>query len=191
MAGTKIKRGECIIISLFTMQEIIMSKDFQCDKHWRNQIELCLHIAVEAHHGQVDKVGLPVILHPLEVAKMGETPMEVCVGFLHDTIEDTDITAEALLNAGVDSEIVECVKLLTHDKTISYNDYVQSIIDSDNPVAISVKYNDLTHNAQRAETYGFDKQLQKCVHAMEKIRVSSLASSLSWSKAKAKRYILS
>ena len=191
MAGTKIKRGECIIISLFTMQEIIMSKDFQCDKHWRNQIELCLHIAVEAHHGQVDKVGLPVILHPLEVAKMGETPMEVCVGFLHDTIEDTDITAEALLNAGVDSEIVECVKLLTHDKTISYNDYVQSIIDSDNPVAISVKYNDLTHNAQRAKTYGFDKQLQKCVHAMEKIRASSFASSLSWSKAKAKRNILS
>lgn len=46
-----------------------------------NQIELCLEIAVAAHKGQLDKVGLPVILHPLHVGEMGSCEDEICVGF--------------------------------------------------------------------------------------------------------------
>jgi len=56
-----------------------------------NQIELCLEIAVAAHKGQLDKVGLPVILHPLHVGEMGSCEDEICVGFLHDVIEDDSI----------------------------------------------------------------------------------------------------
>lgn len=50
-------------------------------------VELCLSIATQAHKGQTEKVGLPVILHPLMVGLMGKTPEEMCVGFLHDYIE--------------------------------------------------------------------------------------------------------
>lgn len=155
--------------------DMINSNGFRCDEHWNRQIELCLGIAVKAHAGQIDKVGLPVILHPLHVGQMGNTPLEVCIGFLHDTLEDTDVTAESLLAEGVDKEIVECVKLLTHDDSVSYLDYIQELIDSDNHAAIEVKLNDLNHNSERAMTYGFGKQHQKCEKAIKLIE-----SSCSW-----------
>ena len=82
-----------------------------------NQIKLCLEIAVAAHKGQLDKVGLPVILHPLHVGEMGSCEDEICVGFLHDVIEDTSLNGEDLLAKGVARSIVESVLVLTHDKT--------------------------------------------------------------------------
>lgn len=139
----------------------ILNKDFHCDAYWAEQIELCLNIAVKAHSGQVDKVGLPVILHPLTVGGMGSTPEEVCVGFLHDTVEDTDVTTDGLLKAGVDKDVVACVKILTHDKNVPYDDYVKGILNSGNKTAINVKHNDLMHNSKRASVYGFSKQLEK------------------------------
>ncbi len=152
----------------------MMSNGFHCEEHWAKQIELCLSIATKAHAGQIDKVGFPVILHPLHVGNQGETPIEVCVGFLHDVIEDTDMTAEQLLAAGVDKEIVDAVCLLTHDKSVPYEDYIQSLIDTDNRTAICVKYNDLHHNFARADAYGFKKQYMKCKRAISLIESSCL-----------------
>lgn len=147
--------------------EEILKKDFQCSAYWAEQIELCLNIAVKAHSGQLDKVGLPVILHPLTVGGMGNTPAEVCVGFLHDTVEDTEVTTDELLKAGVDKNVVECVKILTHDKNVPYEDYVSSILNSGNKTAINVKHNDLMHNSKRASVYGFSKQVDKCMRALK------------------------
>ena len=147
--------------------EEILNKDFHCDAYWAEQIELCLNIAVKAHHGQLDKVGLPVILHPMTVGGMGSTPAEVCVGFLHDTVEDTDVTTDELLKAGVDKNVVECVKILTHDKNVPYEDYVKAILDSGNKTAINVKHNDLMHNSKRASVYGFSKQVDKYMRVLK------------------------
>ena len=102
-------------------------------------IELCLGIACKAHKGQIDKVGLPVILHPIHVGEMGNSTEEICVGFLHDTIEDTDMTYDKLLSLGVRKDIADSVCVLTHKEGIPYFDYVQSIIDSKDMVAIQVK----------------------------------------------------
>ena len=79
-------------------------------------IELCLGIACKAHKGQIDKVGLPVILHPIHVGEMGNSTEEICVGFLHDTIEDTDMTYDKLLSLGVRKDIADSVCVLTHRK---------------------------------------------------------------------------
>lgn len=141
--------------------EEILKKDFHCDAYWAEQIDLCLNIAVKAHHGQLDKVGLPVILHPMTVGGMGNTPEEVCVGFLHDTVEDTDMTTDELVKLGVDKDVVECVKILTHADGMTYEDYVASILNSCNKTAINVKHNDLMHNSKRASVYGFSKQVEK------------------------------
>lgn len=135
----------------------------------RWMIELCLDIAAKAHKGQIDKVGLPVILHPLAVGSMGRTPEEICAGFLHDTIEDTETTRESLLAAGVHKDIVEAVCLLTHDKSVPYFEYVENLIASGNKHAIAVKANDLRHNHGRAIKYGFKAQEEKCAKALEMI----------------------
>ena len=60
------------------------------------QIELALQIAVSMHDGQVDLDGKPTILHALAVGMAGENALEQCVGFLHDVVEDTDLTFESL-----------------------------------------------------------------------------------------------
>lgn len=107
--------------------------------------ELALKIATEAHKGQVDKAGVPYINHPLTVASLVDTEEEKIVALLHDTIEDTNITEQDLLNYGFSNKIVEAVKLLTHNKDVPYMDYVAKI--KDNELARKVKIADLTHNS--------------------------------------------
>lgn len=118
-----------------------------------NGIDIALSIAVKAHAGQVDLDGAPVILHPITVGMMGHTDEERMTGFLHDVIEDTDFTADDLIKAGIPTGVVNALKLLTHNKEEDYFDYVQRIIDSGNPIALQVKYNDLQHNYARGKAY--------------------------------------
>ncbi len=113
-------------------------------------IEYALKIAIEAHEGQKDLDGNPVILHPMTVTVAGRNREEQIAGLLHDVVEDTDITFEDLARRGVDDRIVEVLRLLTHDKEkMSYDEYVQKIASSGNDIAIHMKYNDLCHNLKR------------------------------------------
>ena len=118
-----------------------------------NPIEIALDIAMKAHSGCVDRDGHPVILHPLTVGLMGHTDEEKIAGFLHDVIEDSTYTAEDLLSAGIPVGVVNALRLLTHAKGEDYFAYVQRIIDSGNPIALQVKYNDLRHNFARGKAY--------------------------------------
>lgn len=118
-----------------------------------NPIDIALRIATAAHAGQLDRDGYPVILHPLTVGLMGHTDEEKIAGFLHDVVEDSDITFDDLLKEGIPTGIVNAVRLLTHEKGTDYFDYVQRIIDSGNPIALQVKYNDLQHNYSRGKAY--------------------------------------
>ena len=80
-------------------------------------IEEALRIVLEAHEGQEDLDGNPVILHPMAVALAGMNREEQIAGLLHDVVEDTDFTFEDLLKRGVDEKIVSALKLLTHTNT--------------------------------------------------------------------------
>ena len=119
-----------------------------------NHIDTALQIAVKAHAGALDRDGNPYILHPLTVGLMGRSDEEKIAGFLHDVVEDTDWTFEDILAAGIPEEVVDALRLLTHDKKkMSYAEYIQRIIQSGNPVALAVKKNDLTHNYSRGAAY--------------------------------------
>lgn len=124
-------------------------------------IEEALRIAIEAHEGQKDLDGNPVILHPMAVALAGMNREEQIAGLLHDVVEDTDSTFEDLLKRGVDEKIVSALKLLTHTKDMTYDEYVNRIAVSGNEIAIHVKYNDLCHNLKRGRAGGHSKQVQK------------------------------
>ena len=118
-------------------------------------IEDALRLAVEAHEGQKDLDGKPVILHPMAVGLAGRNREEIIAGLLHDVVEDTGFTFEDLLKRGVDEPIVEALRMLTHTKDMPYEDYVQRIAQSGNDIAIHVKYNDLCHNLKRGRAGGY------------------------------------
>ena len=130
-------------------------------KSTNKMVDLCLGIALKAHAGQADLDGNPVILHPLTVGLAGETPEEQCAGFLHDVIEDTPYTFDDLLQMGVNAEIVDAIRLLTHDKSEPYLDYVRRIAESGNKIAIAVKLNDLHHNLERGRKMGYKHLVEK------------------------------
>ena len=102
-------------------------------------IEDALSLAVDAHDGQKDLDGNPVILHPITVGLAGRNREEIIAGLLHDVVEDTNYTFD---------------DLLTHTDDLSYNEYVKRIAESGNSIAIHVKYNDLCHNLQRGRAGG-------------------------------------
>src|SRR5947208_14635665 len=72
-------------------------------------IERALQIAARAHEGQVDKEGLPYILHPLRVMDGVEGTEAKIVAVLHDAIEDTPVTADDLRREGFDEAVVAAV----------------------------------------------------------------------------------
>ena len=83
------------------------------------------------------------------------------MGFLHDVVEDSNWTFDDLLNEGLPAEIIDTLRLLTHQKGTDYYDYVQHIIDSGNATALAVKRNDLNHNLMRGRAGNHTKQVMK------------------------------
>jgi (p)ppGpp synthase/HD superfamily hydrolase len=109
-------------------------------------IEKALEIAARAHAGQVDKEGLPYILHPLRVMAAVEGLETKIVAVLHDVIEDTPVTADDLRREGFAEPIVASVLLVTHRKDEPYADYVIRCKGDD--AARRVKLADLEDNSR-------------------------------------------
>ncbi len=104
-----------------------------------------IDIALEAHHGQSDKSGMPYAGHVMRVMIAGKTTDEKIVGVLHDLVEDTEWTFERLLAEGFPEHIVDalrCVTKLSDDEP--YEHFIDRV--KTNPLAIAVKINDLSDN---------------------------------------------
>lgn len=116
-----------------------------------NVFEKALMIAIQAHSGQTDKQGKPYILHPLAVASQLDSLELKTIALLHDTIEDSWVSKEFLLENGIPEELVEVIVLLTKPKEMPYEDYLRRV--KTNPMALAVKKADLAHNTspERAE----------------------------------------
>ena len=103
-----------------------------------------LQIAVRAHKGQKDKAGHDYILHPIRVSERCDDPRAKIVALLHDTIEDTDVTAVYLREEGFTEEIVEAVLAVTRREGEEYDDYVRRA--AQNELGRMVKRADLEDN---------------------------------------------
>ena len=103
-----------------------------------------LQIAIRAHKGQKDKAGHDYILHPIRVSERCDDPRAKIVALLHDTIEDTDVTADYLREEGFTEEIVEALLAVTHSEGEEYDDYVRRA--AQNELGRMVKRADLEDN---------------------------------------------
>lgn len=104
-----------------------------------------LSLAFLAHSAQVDKAGLPYILHPLHLAEQMDDEISTTVALLHDVVEDTDYTLEILEDLGFPPFVLQPLALLTHTHGTPYMDYIRKL--SHDPVARRVKLADLRHNS--------------------------------------------
>ncbi len=101
-------------------------------------------ICVTKHAGQRDKMGCAYFQHPMRVAMRCNTNDEKIVALLHDSIEDTDVTAEDLLAAGFPQYIVDGILSVTKRDGESYEDFVARA--KQNPLGRVVKLHDLEDN---------------------------------------------
>ena len=131
-------------------QELLDS--YLATKH-RKKVEIitkAFNFAKQAHKGVKRRSGEPYIMHPIAVAKIvcteiGLGSTSICSALLHDVVEDTPLTFADLRERGVAPEVIEALKLLTHDESVPYLEYVRSL--KPNPLARAVKLADLRHNS--------------------------------------------
>ena len=128
-----------------------------------------IKLMFEAHKDQLDKSGLPYVFHPFHLAEQMEDETTAVVALLHDVVEDTDCSIEDIEAMGFGKEVCDALRLLTHDKSVPYMDYVRRI--KENPVAAAVKTADLRHNS--------DLSRLDSVSAADKERVEKYREALS------------
>lgn len=113
-------------------------------KDWNELYDLALLIAIRAHEGQKDKSEREYVMHPIRVAERCKDPRAKIVALLHDTIEDTNITADYLRSEGFPEEIIGAVLSVTKQEGESYEDFVCRA--AENPIGKEVKIADLEDN---------------------------------------------
>ena len=125
-----------------------------------------MKIAFYAHKNQVDKNDIPYIYHPIHLAEQMKDENTTCVALLHDVVEDTEFTFEDLEKEGFTNEILEALKLMTHDDAVPYLEYVKEI--KKNPIATAVKLADLNHNSDLTRLDVVDEKAKERVEKYKK-----------------------
>lgn len=96
-------------------------------------IHKAIIFATKAHEGQVRKgTDIPYIVHPMEVMQILTenkcSESVIVAGILHDTLEDTSTTAEAIItNFG--QTVCDLVKSESEDKSKTWKERKQATID--------------------------------------------------------------
>lgn len=114
----------------------------------RSVSALAEQLAREAHEGQVDKAGNPYITHPARVAaRVADDEYAAAAAWLHDVVEDTDVTLSDL-EARFPTEVTDAVDALTRRDGEAPADYYARVRQV--PLALQVKLADLEDNSDPA-----------------------------------------
>ena len=142
---------------------------------------------------KTDKEGFPYLGHLERVSRQMSTLEGKVAALLHDTIEDIAyIDYDDLLDIGIPTTVIEVIKLVTNDPKVDslnlelrlerYHQKITSIIESGNPLAIELKYADMSdnYNPERLQlcsvenrvwlTRKYEPQYKRLKKAYEKIK---------------------
>ena len=124
-----------------------------------------MRLCYEAHRDQTDKSGVPYVFHPIHLAEQMRDEDTTVTALLHDVIEDTVYTFDDLVKMGFSENVITALKLLTHDKSVPYTEYVAKI--KENPVAKAVKLADLAHNSDLSRLNSIDDKARSRIQKYE------------------------
>ena len=115
-------------------------------------------------HGDQKYGSKPYIYHldgVVERLKLKGHSELIALGYLHDVIEDTDISYGEL-RTKFGHEVADSVLLLTHIKDESYFDYIMRIWGSGDEAAMLVKITDLEFNIEESRLKGHLTAYERC-----------------------------
>jgi len=141
-------------------------------------VKLAEAIATWAHTGQVDKNGYDYIDHPKSVfyriyADDAQDYDGQIVAWLHDVIEDTDVTPSDLLTF-FPVYIIDALRAITYRKYVNEyetrDEYYARV--KTNPIALRVKLHDIAHNTSLKRMSKLDDKTRtrlrlKYTHALD------------------------
>ena len=108
------------------------------------ELKIAEQIAREVHKGQKRFNKEDYIKHPEAVANSFEDIECKIVAWLHDVLEDSDLTFKDLIEKGIPYHLTQSVESLTREKDQNYKDYILQVKEDE--IATKVKIADLKHN---------------------------------------------
>lgn len=105
---------------------------------------MAVNLMIQVQANQKDKGGLSYYFHPMSVSKGCVNDYAKIVAVLHDTLEDTPLTAENLEGFGFPEEIIEGVGAVTRKGGETYAAFIERA--AKNPLGREVKIADLSDN---------------------------------------------
>jgi len=108
-------------------------------------LDQALELAALLHARQVDQAGQPYIGHIRRVVDAVDSLDEKLAAAFHDLLEDTEMTARGLFDAGCPPRVVVAVEALTRRRGEDYEVFVARA--ARNPIARVVKRADVADNA--------------------------------------------
>lgn len=136
-----------------------------------HRLHAAFTLAKTAHANQKRKNGDPYIFHPIAVAKIVASEIQldvnsVCAAFLHDVVEDTPVTIEDIHNQ-FGGDIAFLVRVVTKKKKEKYE--MSQQVDNFKQMLNSIKYDiralliklaDRLHNMRTLSSLSGDKQMK-------------------------------
>lgn len=103
------------------------------------------NIAIEAHRGQFDKLGIDYFFHLQDVVKRVESLGEdyIILAWFHDILEDTSFKEEKIKRI-FGTQIYEAVLAITKQASEDNSEYLIKV--RNNPLSLKVKIADSSHN---------------------------------------------
>lgn len=147
-------------------------------EHIKNMEDLVMKatvIVTDLFKNDIDKGGNSYLLHLLYVYSGVKSKEEKTIAMLHDILEEKEVSSEDLIEVGFSKNIVNDVLILTKDKSISYEEYIDNIIKNGSIESIRVKLADLDNNMDLSRIKNptevdYDRINNKYIPAYEKLK---------------------